>query len=109
MGNTIRKLHPKFHRAILIKKRSNDRHIPLTIGLYVEFCSILSKRRLKTIVNATLFILFLLIKQKKKLGPVLVKDMQTKRAVSIFWYKVLRNVLKRMKTQFYDFYFFSYD
>ena len=33
-GDTISKLHAKFNRAILIKKRSNSRHTP--IRTYVE-------------------------------------------------------------------------
>ena len=53
------------------------------------------------------------------IGLFLDKDMQTplpfhppseKRAVSIYWSKLLRNVLKRMKNQFFnlcDFYFLT--
>ena len=47
------------------------------------------------------------------ISPVLVKDMQTppsKRALFIFWSKMTRNVLKRMKKQFSylcNFFFFT--
>ena len=35
MGNTVSKLHTKFHRANFIKKRSNGRHTPVSIRVYV--------------------------------------------------------------------------
>ena len=52
------------------------------------------------------------------IGLFLDKDMQTplpfhppseKRAVSIYWSKLLRNVLKRMQYKFSDFYFLRYN
>ena len=36
MGNTISKMHAKFHRASLIKNCSNGQHTQVSIRLYVQ-------------------------------------------------------------------------
>ena len=36
MGSTVSNLHAKFHRASLIKKRSNGWHTPVPIRLYID-------------------------------------------------------------------------
>ena len=58
--------------------------------------------------NNSFFYLNLSVSYRKYEDPVKVMDMQTSplpsnRAVSMFWSKLLRNVLKRMKNQFFDF------